>query len=150
MITLINYTTRRYSKSNIIFHYHRQTLDKGLSNTTVEILNKLFDLQDTYHNIYNESLNKNTQLKLLFVKYNEKLRHFNKKLKKVKENLESVNVRTGLTNVNREENETFKDIIRSVENEIHFDRNIMKIKYNENDLRKFEKEKQDRISKYRL
>jgi len=132
---------KQYSSTII----ERSSLDKGLSNTTFEILTKIFDLQDTYHSMYNEYLSKNSTLKSLFIKYNEKLRFFNKKNNKLKESLETIHIRSGLTYCNREENEEFKDIIRVTEKEIDFDRTVMKVKYNQHDLSKYEKDKQDRI-----
>jgi len=37
--------------------------------------------------------------------------------------------------------------MRLTQNEIEFKRNILKLKYNENDLRKHQKDKENRISK---
>ncbi len=105
-------------------------------------------MQDTYHSNYNDLLSKNSVLKDLFVKYNEKLRHFDKKNHKLKQNLESVHVKSGITYCHREENEEFKDIMRVTKKEIEEERNVMKIKYNENDLEKLERENQNRMSKF--
>lgn len=109
-----------------------------------DILFKLMEYQTLYYKLHKDQITNNVSIKQLYVAYNKKLRSYNKKLNKLKEGFESVNVRLALANANSEENIKLKEIIRITEKEIDFHRKILRLRYDETDLERFKQEKMNR------
>jgi hypothetical protein len=105
------------------------------------MIQELFNLQTTYYNSFNESIGLNQKLREHLIKYAAKFRLINKKNNKLKERIESNNLKSNLTTiVNREENDRIKDIININRQELTTYKDIFRINYTEDQLSKFKEE----------
>lgn len=105
------------------------------------MLQEMFNLQESYYKSFSDSLILNQKLREFLVKYGAKYRLINKKNNKLKERIESNNLKSNLTTmVNREENDRIKDIININKQELSTFKEIFHVNYNENDLTKFKDE----------
>lgn len=102
------------------------------------MIKELFNLQGSYYQGFNDSLCLNQKLREFLVKYGSKYRLLNKKNNKLRERLESNNLKGHLTTmVNRDDNDRIKDIININKIELNTFQEIFQINYNEAELTKF-------------
>ena len=112
-----------------------------LKKEAQNMLQEMFNLQESYYKSFSDSLILNQKLREFLVKYGAKYRLINKKNNKLKERIESNNLKSNLTTmVNREENDRIKDIININKQELSTFKEIFHVNYNENDLTKFKDE----------
>jgi hypothetical protein len=124
-------------------HYFESLTDAedALKKEANNMIQELFNLQENYYKSFNDSLNLNQKLREFLVKYGTKYRLINKKNNKLKERIESNNLKSNLTTmVNREENDRIKDIITLNKQELNTYKDIFHINYNDSDLKKFKEE----------
>lgn len=105
------------------------------------MIQELFNLQTNYYISFNDSIALNHKLREHLIKYAAKFRLINKKNNKLKERIESNNLKSNLTTiVNREENDRIKDIININKQELTTYKDIFRINYSEDQLNKFKEE----------
>ena len=123
-----------------------------LKSEATFLIQKLFNLQETYYKQFNESIKLNKNLKELLLKYNEKYRIINKKAHRLNEKSESINIRTNLaTFVNREEGQRVNYALQNNKNnEMAIFKNIFKLNYNESDIFRFASEKESLNGNFNL
>jgi len=109
------------------------------------MVHELFNLQENYYQNFNESIGLNQRLREFLVKYGAKFRLVHKKNNKLKERIESNNLKSNMTTmVNRDENDRIKDIINLNKQELNIYKDIFQVNYNDNDLKNFKEERNQR------
>ena len=124
---------------NLIFSLSED--DELLKKEADIMIHELFNLQENYYRSFNDSLALNQKLREFLVKYGAKFRLVNKKNNKLKERIESNNLKSNMTTMlNRDENDRIKDIISLNKQELNTYKDLFQINYNDNDLNKFKEE----------
>jgi hypothetical protein len=114
-----------------------------LYEKTKNLIPKLFELQKLYYSQFNKANSTNKRLKELLIKYNEKYRIIVKKTNRLREALESNNIKSELTSfINREENKRVVQTISTNKFEVDTFKKLFKIEHTNQELQKF-KQNQD-------
>lgn len=115
-----------------------------LYDKTKNLIPKLFELQKIYYSQFNKANSTNKRLKELLIKYNEKYRIIVKKTNRLREALESNNIKSELTAfINREENKRVVQTIKNNKVEVDTFKKLFKIEHTSQELQKFKQNQDD-------
>ncbi len=100
-----------------------------------ELIRGLFGIQEAYSNQFNAQVSLHKEFKSLLVNYNEKYRTIGKKTNKLKETLETYDMKNNLcTNINREENKRVTERIDDINKELGLYKSLFRIPYTQQDI----------------
>ena len=107
------------------------------------MIEKLFNLQETYYEEFGQAIKLNKNLKELLLNYNEKYRIINKKAHRLQEKSETIEIKNNLSKfLNREANKRVKDtLLNNKNNEMKIIKDIFKLPITNKDYKLYVDEK---------
>ncbi len=118
--------------------FYEETDETLLTEKAKNLIPKLFELQKIYYSQFNKANSTNKQLKELLIKYNEKYRTIVKKSNRLREALESNNIRNELTTfLNKEENKRVVNTLNLNRCELDTFKKLFKIDQSNVEMQKF-------------
>ncbi len=131
--------------SNLFSRLSKEALEETnpeyLREKVKNIIPQLFELQKIYYENFNNSTRVNRRVRELLIKYNEKYRTIIKKSNRLREALESNQIRTELTAfINKQDNRKAMETISINKSELDIFKKLFKIDYTRSDLNNFKKQ----------
>jgi hypothetical protein len=126
-----------FNKNSEEFEVDEDNIDRSKEKAK-ELIRSLFTIQEAYSNQFNNQVYQHKQMKSLLINYNEKYRTIVKKTNKLKETLETFDMKNNLcNNVHREENNNIREKILATSKELNLFNSLFRIKYSAEDVYKY-------------
>jgi hypothetical protein len=126
-----------FNKNTEEFEVDEDNIDESREKAK-DLIKGLFGIQEAYSSQFIGQVQLNRELKSLLVNYNEKYRTIVKKSNKLKETLETYDMKNHLcTNVNRDLNSKIQEKIDVTNKELNLFKSLFRISHNEEDVYRY-------------